>query len=248
MIIRYMAEKPLDFDPGQKYAYSNFGFCLLGRVIEKVTGQTYERYMQSFLQKHFGIRKMRIGRSLSQWQMPAESRYYAAGKAKAVFPSEHESVEWPYGGFCLESMDAHGGWISSAVDLARFGAVMDRQPTSKMLLPKSLETLYEKPAPPVARNAEGKMADSWYGCGWLVRPVANDGRANYWHDGSLPGTATLLVRRSDGLTWVALFNKRSEKKETPDAAVDGALHKAANQVTNWPAKDLFPAYGFRALN
>ena len=40
--------------------------------------------------------------------------------------------------------------------------------------------------------------------GWQVRPVGRDGKANYWHDGSLPGTATLLVRRWDGLSWAAL--------------------------------------------
>src|SRR5207249_3114589 len=33
-------------------------------------------------------------------------------------------VPWPYGGFCLESMDAHGGWIASAVDLARCAAAL----------------------------------------------------------------------------------------------------------------------------
>ena len=38
-IIRYMFGQPLDFAPGASYAYSNFGYCLLGRVIEKVTGR-----------------------------------------------------------------------------------------------------------------------------------------------------------------------------------------------------------------
>ena len=34
-----MLRQPLDFDPGNEYAYSNFGYCLLGRVIEKVSGR-----------------------------------------------------------------------------------------------------------------------------------------------------------------------------------------------------------------
>ncbi|MCP3694044.1 MAG: beta-lactamase family protein, partial [Planctomycetaceae bacterium] len=33
-VIRFMMGKPLDFDPGTRYAYSNYGYCLLGRVIE----------------------------------------------------------------------------------------------------------------------------------------------------------------------------------------------------------------------
>ena len=45
-IIRYQLGQPLDFDPGERYAYSNFGYCLLGRVIEKLTGKPYEQYVQ----------------------------------------------------------------------------------------------------------------------------------------------------------------------------------------------------------
>ena len=33
--------KPLDFNPGTAYAYSNFGYCVLGRVIEAVSGKPY---------------------------------------------------------------------------------------------------------------------------------------------------------------------------------------------------------------
>ena len=38
-VIRYMLGQPLDFDPGTRHAYSNFGYCLLGRVIEQISGQ-----------------------------------------------------------------------------------------------------------------------------------------------------------------------------------------------------------------
>lgn len=46
-IIRSMLTQPLDFNPGERFAYSNFGYCLLGRVIEKTTGQTYEHFVQT---------------------------------------------------------------------------------------------------------------------------------------------------------------------------------------------------------
>ena len=42
--------RPLDFDPGSEYAYSNFGYCLLGRVIEKRSGQDYETYVRKEVQ------------------------------------------------------------------------------------------------------------------------------------------------------------------------------------------------------
>ena len=46
-IIRYVLGKPLDFAPGTAYAYSNFGYCVLGRVIEAVTRMPYHRYVGS---------------------------------------------------------------------------------------------------------------------------------------------------------------------------------------------------------
>src|SRR5436189_5086177 len=83
---------------------------------------------------------------------------------------------------------------------------------------------------------------AYYGCGWMVRPVGSKGKANYWHNGSLPGTSTLLVRRSDGLSWAAVFNQRSDDKKLPDTAIDPALHRAADSVAAWPETDLFPQY------
>ena len=44
-IIRHMMGKSLDFDPGTAHAYSNFGYCILGRVIEKVSGKKYGRFV-----------------------------------------------------------------------------------------------------------------------------------------------------------------------------------------------------------
>jgi CubicO group peptidase (beta-lactamase class C family) len=39
-------DKPLEFEPGEKYSYSNSGYVLLGYIIEKVTGASYEKYIQ----------------------------------------------------------------------------------------------------------------------------------------------------------------------------------------------------------
>ncbi len=46
-VIRYMLGQPLDFDPGTRYAYSNFGYCVLGRVIEQVSGLSYEKLVRT---------------------------------------------------------------------------------------------------------------------------------------------------------------------------------------------------------
>jgi hypothetical protein len=72
--------------------------------------------------------------------------------------------------------------------------------------------------------------------------VGKDGKANYWHTGSLPGTYTLLVRRHDGVSWAVLFNQRSEDDKLPDSDIDPALHRAADAVRQWPKFDLFANY------
>ena len=240
-IIRYMLGKPLDFDPGTRFAYSNFGYCVLGRIIERVTGTPYEAHVKKAVLGPAGIRNMRIGSSLVSG--PNETRYYTPRNQEvpSVFGEERRRVPQPYGGFNLEAMDAHGGWIASAVDLARFAAALHDEHRSPLLKRESFPKLYAPPAPPVSRKEDGTLEATYYGCGWSVRPVANRG-ANYWHNGSLPGTNTWLVRRWDGLAWVALFNLRSEDRQLPDTAIDGALHRAAAQVKDWPTADLFAQF------
>ncbi len=239
-VIRYMLGQPLDFDPGSRYAYSNFGYCVLGRVIEQISGQPYEQFVRERILAPIGAVGARIGASLDGRQAPGEVRYYATNGSLAdcVFPNGPEKVPWPYGGFHLEAMDAHGGWITSAVDLARFAAALDNPKRSPLLKAATSRVMYAPPPPPGSRDEKGALKNPWYGCGWSVMPVGKD-RANYWHNGGLPGTSSLLVRREDGLSWAALFNQRSEDKNLPDSDIDPALHRAADSVGDWPARNLF---------
>jgi N-acyl-D-amino-acid deacylase len=176
-----------------------------------------------------GITRMRLGASRDGGQAAGESRYYDARnrQARNVFPGKPQQVPVPYDGFCLEAMDAHGGWIASAVDLARFAAALDDPARAPLLKPETFRLMSAPPPPPAWRKPDGTLDDAFYGCGWMVRPVGKEGKANYWHAGSLPGTASLLVRRHDGLSWAVLFNQRSENKDLPDSAIDPALHRAA---------------------
>ena len=227
-IIRFMLGKPLDFDPGSKEAYSNFGYCLLGRVVEKASGQTYEEYVKQHVLAPLGITTMRIGRTLKP--APGEVKYYAKDQARAVMgPARGKRVPLPYGCWCLEAMDAHGGWIASAPDLVRFAMAFDEPAKCKILKPGSIQQMF---APPTA--AEGKK-EVYYAMGWIVRPNQCHGKPNIWHTGGLDGTSTLLVRRCDGLTWAVLFNAdKRTKKEEPAGAIDGLIHEAADEVKEWP--------------
>lgn len=243
-VIRYMLGQSLDNDPGSHYAYSNFGYCVLGRVLEKVSGLGYEEYVRRHVLAPAHVTRMRIGATRESGRLPGEVRYYSpTGRtSRSVFPDQPGEVPICYGGFYLEAMDAHGGWVASAVDLAKFAAALDDPQHSPLLKPESLRLMYRRPDAPLWRKEDGSATDYYYGLGWQVRPVGGEGKANYWHNGSLPGTFTLLVRRWDGLTWAALFNQRSEGGKLADGDIDPALHRAAAAVKEWPTEDLFPRY------
>src|SRR4029077_16927811 len=81
-VIRYMRGKPLDFNPGERYAYSNFGYCVLGRLIEKASGQSYEKYVQEHVLAPRGITRMRIGRTLLEGRADGEVKYYESAKSE----------------------------------------------------------------------------------------------------------------------------------------------------------------------
>ena len=242
-IIRFMLGRPLDFEPGSRYAYSNFGYCVLGRVVEAVTGHPYETWVQRDLLSPLGIRAMRLGRSLLRDAHPGETRYYMADHrtAPSVFEKVPSPVPAPYGSFCLEAMDAHGGWVGSVVDLMRLSAALSHH-NNPLLQPQWHQEMAAPPAPPVARDASGRLHDAYYGCGWLVRPTRNPGGYNLWHSGSLPGTFAFWVILSHGLAWAVLFNQRREGEGLADAEIDGLLHRAAAEVTEWPDTDEFPRY------
>jgi N-acyl-D-amino-acid deacylase len=120
-VIRYMLGQPLQFDPGLRTCYSNFGYCVLGRVIEKVSGQPYLAYVQKTIAAPLRINSLALGRSLPKYRNPLEPEYSDPRKGSNVFdPQSKEEVPLPDGGFYLEAMDAHGGLIATSTDLTRF--------------------------------------------------------------------------------------------------------------------------------
>ncbi|MCA9043675.1 MAG: serine hydrolase [Planctomycetaceae bacterium] len=227
-VIRAMFSQKLDFDPGERYAYSNFGYCLLGRVIEKLTGQSYEAYVKEHVLAPVGVDTMRIGATRLAGRSPHEVRYYHPGKDSSVFAEDLEqSVPSPYGGWNLEAMDSHGGWIASASDLARLASAFDDVQNSPLLSKDSIGLMYSRPPGLAGHDDEGKEKEVYYSLGWQNR-VVGEGQVNHWHTGSLPGTATILIRRHDGMNMVALMNTRvSPSSSHLGRAIDQLLHKAA---------------------
>ncbi|QEF98358.1 N-acyl-D-glutamate deacylase [Stieleria maiorica] len=234
-VIKAMLGQKLDFDPGQRYAYSNFGYCLLGRVIETLTDQSYEDYVKEHVLAPIGVTDMRIGSTRLEGRATNEVRYYQPGTGTSVFADDRgDEVPWPYGAWNLEAMDSHGGWIASASDLAKFAAAFDDPDNCPILTRRSIEWMYRRPPGLAGHDADGKETDHYYSLGWSNRVVGAD-KVNHWHTGSLGGTATVMIRRHDGKNFVALLNSRvSPSASHLGKAIDRLLHKAADEVTDWP--------------
>lgn len=241
--IRAMLTQPLDFDPGSRYAYSNFGYNLLGRVIENLSGETYEDYVRRQVLEPLGITAMRIGATRPGGRVPGEVVYYHTGQSESVFAEDlGTAVPQPYGAWYLEAMDAHGGWIASVVDLARFARAFDDPAACPILSPEAIASMHRRPSPDADADAASEQPAVYYSLGWNNRHVRDD-LHNHWHVGSLPGTTAILIRRHDGKNFVALINTRlSPITKNLAGIVDRSLHAAAAEVEVWPTTDSFSAF------
>ena len=60
-LIDYFIKEPLDFNPGERFKYSNAGYILLGRIIENVSGKTYEKFVQKNIFQKLGMTSSYVG-------------------------------------------------------------------------------------------------------------------------------------------------------------------------------------------
>jgi len=238
-VIRYMKGMPLDFNPGEKHVYSNFGYAILGRVIERLSGMPYEEYVRTRVLQPVGANRTRVGRTRMGEALADEVKYYFPGMGlnaplvQSVFPGEG-TVPVNYGGFYVEALDSHGGWVSSTVDLLRFIGGVDGRANRPDILSAELVAEMTTNGPTVCSSGA-----CYYAGGWLVRPTQGD--ATWWHGGSLPGTTSILVRSYNNFSWVALFNARSETGNF-NGELDAALWAALVSVTSFPTHDLFSTF------
>jgi len=209
--ISYISTLDMQFDPGDRMAYSNIGFLLLGQIIEEVSGQDYEDYVQQEVLQPLGIESAQVGSNTQAGSRPNEVTY--------IDPN------WSPYSIKVEPRAAVGGWTMTAADAARFLHLVTNREADAVLSDATVDTIF-------ADDGTGTNM----GLGWFV----NQGSGNMWHDGSLPGTTALTVNRPDGTTWVLLLNGRPGDT-APDNWLNDIrreLHAATNNVATWPTSDL----------
>lgn len=244
-IVGYQASRALelDFAPGTRFAYSNYGYLLLSLVIEKASGMPYEDFVR-MMAAAAGSDRLLLGRTSPAHRAGAEVKYFdspAAPRVLSVDDDQGAVVSRPDGGFVLETLLGAGAWIASPVDLLRFLVAIEGLDGGAPLLSPALRA--EMTARPNRPDAAGAL--SYYAKGWKVRPT-RDGGANWWHEGSLPGSSAYLVRLSNGVSYAALFNSRPEDADAFFADLDRTLFAAQARVSAWPAGNLFDAFASRA--
>jgi CubicO group peptidase (beta-lactamase class C family) len=137
-----LRNRPLDHPPGQSYAYSNFGYCVLGRVIEKVTQKPYVAYVSDAVLKRCGITEMAIAGNTLAERRPGEVKYYGQGG------------ENPYG-MNVARMDSHGGWIARPAGLVRFAVHVSGFPEPPNILKPDTIRVMTTPSSANASYAKG---------------------------------------------------------------------------------------------
>jgi CubicO group peptidase (beta-lactamase class C family) len=197
--------KPLKNPPGTHFAYSNFGYCVLGRVIEQITGRPYNDFVHEEILGRCGVGDMRISGNTLLEGAPEEVIYY------------DQNGENPYD-MNVTRMDSHGGWLATPRDLVLFLNHVDGfKSTPNILKPETIKSM-TTPSP----------VNSGYARGWAVNSANN-----WWHNGSLPGTTTIMVRTASGFCWAALTNTRRTGQPDIGLALDNMVWEMARKVTAW---------------
>ena len=176
-LVARFRDKPLDFQPGEKWSYSNSGYVLLGYLLENVSGESYEKFVQENIFGPLGMKDS--GYDSNSAIIPRRAAGYAAGKDGPV-----------NAGFIHMSIPFSAGALySTTEDLLRWEQGLFG---GKLLSPASL-----------AKMTTPFKDD--YACGVSVRTVS--GRKVIDHGGGIEGFNTFLAYYpEDKLTVVALAN------------------------------------------
>ena len=179
-MISFFKNKPYNFSPGTKYQYNNSGFFLLGYIIEKVSGQSYNDYLRAHVLDKLGMNNTGIDKL--DTVLPMRARGYSR-IGKKTMNADFISMEWPFSaGVIYSTVEDLYKW-----DRALYGnSVLSNTSKQKMFTP-------------------GK---SNYGYGIIIDSLENHYRI--WHNGGIPGFSSNISRfPNDDLCIIVLSNNES---------------------------------------
>jgi CubicO group peptidase (beta-lactamase class C family) len=184
--VKQFCELPLEFKPGEKWNYSNSGYFLLGYIIEKVTGKTYEACLQEniFIPLHMN------DSGFDHFEKILKNRAAAYEKeADGYVNAQYLDMNLPY---------AAGSIYSTVEDLFLWNEALYSE---KLLTKKSLDLMFAN------HFAVGR---DYYGYGWFVSETADvkpGAKINITqHGGGINGFNTIISRITTDRNCVILLN------------------------------------------
>lgn len=226
-LISFQLGMKLRCAPGSSAQYSNVGYLVLSRVIEKVSGMDYEEYLQTNVLWPAGCYDMHIARNYYEERYPKEVKYY--GHDSETIKSYDGSGKMrlrEYGGNDIRGLQGAGAWVSSAVELLRLVASIDGKPNvPDVLSPESVAEMKRI-------NRDGDYALGWAryhaGSGTLVRT------------GTMSGTCAYIESKEDGISYAFVTNTSSYRGATFTNSIGNMVHTAMSRVEEWPSdRNLF---------
>ena len=179
-IIAYFKKLPYNFSPGSNWRYNNSGYFLLGCIIEKVSGQSYNDYLHQHILDKLGMKNTGVDRSDTVLAMRAKG-YSRMGKR--TVNADYISLEWPF---------SAGVMYSTVVDLYKWDRALYG---NAILIAASRQKMFT----PGKNN---------YGYGFVIDTIEK--HLHIWHNGGIPGFSTNLSRYvNDDICIVVLSNNES---------------------------------------
>lgn len=161
-IVSSFAEKPLVSDPGEKFAYINSDYYLLGKIIEKVSGENYNSYIEKNIFKLAGLDHTFVMNQETMRNVKVKG-YEDGELAQQIHPS---------------LLLASGNVLSTKEDMAKYLSAIE---SNKLLTPEQKEKM-------VSSSIKVNPFGIGYGYGWYTAngPISFNEK-EYVHGGSLPG-------------------------------------------------------------
>lgn len=218
-IVSYVFRNNLDFEPGLRSSYSNFGYVLLGEIIRKVSKMDYEVFIRQKVFKPLDISTAFLSNNYPDEKHPNEVSYYDL-RGNGVVPSWDGSgkmVPRNAGGNDLKMLGPAGGWVASSVDIAKL-LIGVAGYEKYNIIPKDLISEM------TTRQTQVQPL------GW----IGSDNNGRYWRSGSLSGTSAMVVKERNGLSWVFLSNTSTRAGNKLPHIIDAVVHRSVAKVQTWP--------------
>ncbi len=224
-VVEFVLKRHLPYKPGTRFNYSNFGYCLLGRVIEEVTGDDYEDWIQDEILEPSGIEDMEIAGNFEDDRLRKEVKYYdySPDNEQLSFDGSGKMAYKPYGADDIEMLGPAGGWLATGSDLMRVLVMVDG---------------YSKRYPDIL--SQKRIDQMVKGVGGINRPLGwrTTKGDHWWRTGTLSGTSALLTRDTKGFSWVIVSNTTPRRGSFPGTS-RWAIREGIKLVKTWPEVDLF---------